>query len=79
MGVMAASGSACTSKSLKGSHVLEAIGIDAATAQGSIVMTLGLDNSIEDVDRVIDAMKPVVSRLREMSPLYKRKRDGTVQ
>ncbi len=73
MGVMAASGSACTSKSLKGSHVLEAIGLDAATAQGSIVMTLGLDNSIEDVDRVIDAMKPVISRLREMSPLYKRK------
>ena len=73
MGVMAASGSACTSKSLKGSHVLEAIGLAAATAQGSIVMTLGLDNSIEDVDRVIEVMKPVVSRLREMSPLYKRK------
>jgi cysteine desulfurase len=73
MGVMAASGSACTSKSLKGSHVLEAIGLDAATAQGSIVMTLGLDNSIEDVDRVIEVMKPVIARLREMSPLYKRK------
>jgi cysteine desulfurase len=72
-GIMAASGSACTSKSLKGSHVLEAIGLDAATAQGSIVMTLGLDNSIEEVDRVIEVMKPVISRLREMSPLYKRK------
>jgi cysteine desulfurase len=73
MGIMAASGSACTSKSLKGSHVLEAIGLDAATSQGSLVMTLGLDNSIEDVDRVVEAMKPIVSRLREMSPLYKRK------
>lgn len=73
IGVMAASGSACTSKSLKGSHVLEAIGLDAATAQGSIVMTLGLDNSIKDVDRIIEAMKPVILRLREMSPLYKRK------
>ena len=73
-GVMAASGSACTSKSLKGSHVLEAIGLDAATAQGSIVMTLGLDNSIEDVDRVIEVMKPVISRLREMSPLYNKRK-----
>jgi cysteine desulfurase len=73
MGVMAASGSACTSKALKASHVLEAIGLDAATAQGSIVMTLGPENAIEDVDRILDAMKPIVSRLREMSPLYKRK------
>ncbi|UCF06821.1 MAG: cysteine desulfurase [bacterium] len=79
MGVMAASGSACTSKALKASHVLEAIGLDAATAQGSIVFTLGMENSMEDVDRLVAAMKPVVSRLREMSPLYKRKDDGSVQ
>ena len=72
-GIMAASGSACTSKALKGSHVLEAIGLDAATAQGSLVMTLGPGNTMEDVDRVVDAMKPIVARLREMSPLYKRK------
>jgi cysteine desulfurase len=72
-GIMAASGSACTSKALKASHVLEAIGLDAATAQGSIVFTLGADNTLEDTEAVISAMKPVVSRLREMSPLYKRK------
>jgi cysteine desulfurase len=73
MGVMAASGSACTSKALKASHVLEAIGLDAATAQGSIVMTLGPNNMTGDVDRIVNAIKPIVSRLREMSPLYKRK------
>jgi len=72
MGIMAASGSACTSKALKASHVLEAIGLDAATAQGSLVMTLGPGNGMEDVDRIVSAMKPIVSRLREMSPLYKR-------
>ena len=78
-GIMAASGSACTSKALKGSHVLEAIGLDAATAQGSLVMTLGPGNSMDDVDRIVAAMKPIVSRLREMSPLYKRKHDGSLQ
>jgi cysteine desulfurase len=73
MGIMAASGSACTSKSLKGSYALEAIGLDAATAQGSIVFTMGPENRPDDVDAIISAMKPVVARLREMSPLYKRK------
>ena len=73
MGIMAASGSACTSKSLKGSYVLEALGLDAATAQGSIVFTMGPEARLEDVDTIISTMKPVVTRLREMSPLYKRK------
>ncbi len=74
-GIMAASGSACTSKSLKGSYVLEAMGYDAATAQGSIVFSLGDSNTIEDVDTVIEEMKPVVLRLREMSPLYNKGQD----
>jgi cysteine desulfurase len=73
MGIMAASGSACTSKALKGSYVLEAIGIDTAVAQGSVVYTIGPENALEDVDRIVSAMKPIVARLREMSPLYKRK------
>ncbi len=74
-GVMAASGSACTSKSLKASHVLSAIGLDAATAQGSLVMTFGVDVKMEDVDYIIEKMKPVVTRLREMSPLFNRKEE----
>jgi cysteine desulfurase len=73
MGIMAASGSACTSKALKGSYVLEAIGIETAVAQGSIVFTMGPENRLEDVDRIVSVMKPVVARLREMSPIYKRK------
>jgi cysteine desulfurase len=73
MGIMAASGSACTSKALKGSYVLEAIGVETAVAQGSIVFTMGPENRLEDVDRIISVMKPVVQRLREMSPIYKRK------
>lgn len=78
-GIMAASGSACTSRALKHSHVLDAIGLDAATAQGSIVFTIGTENTSEDADAIVSAMKPVVSRLREMSPLYKRKENGSLQ
>lgn len=72
-GIMAASGSACTSKALKGSYVLEAIGVDTAVAQGSLVFTLGPENGPEDVERIVATMTPVVARLREMSPLFKRK------
>ncbi|MBN2185691.1 MAG: aminotransferase class V-fold PLP-dependent enzyme [Candidatus Krumholzibacteriota bacterium] len=77
-GIMAASGSACTSRSLKGSHVLEAIGLDAATAQGSVVFTLGPENGKDEIGKVIDEMKPVVSRLREMSPIYREKKNGAL-
>lgn len=73
MGIRAASGSACTSKALKGSYVLEAIGVETALAQGSIVFTMGPENRLEDVERIVSAMKPIVARLREMSPIYKRK------
>ncbi len=72
-GIRAASGSACTSKALKGSYVLEAIGVETALAQGSIVFTMGPENRPEDVDTIVSVMKPVVQRLREMSPIYKRK------
>jgi cysteine desulfurase len=75
-GIMAASGSACTSKALKGSHVLEAMGYDAATAQGSIVFTLGDSNTPADVDRILGEMEPVVSRLREMSPIYNKDQEN---
>ncbi len=73
-GIMASSGSACTSRALKGSHVLDALGLDAATAQGSIVFSLGMENSMEDIDFLISELQPIVSRLREMSPLYKKRK-----
>ncbi len=71
-GVKIASGSACISRSLKVSHVMLAMGIDAATAQGSLLFTLGRDNTDQDVDDVLRILPPIVQRLREMSPLYKR-------
>jgi cysteine desulfurase len=71
-GIKLASGSACISRSLKVSHVMLAMGIEAGTAQGSLLMTLGQDNSTEDVDEVLRILPPIVQRLRDMSPLYKK-------
>ncbi|HWR72695.1 MAG TPA: cysteine desulfurase NifS [Nitrospirota bacterium] len=69
-GVSVSSGSACTSRSLKSSHVLTCIGTDAAVANGTLLMTLGMGNTAEDIDYVIEKLPPIVQRLREMSPLY---------
>ena len=71
-GVLIASGSACISRSLKVSHVMLAMGIDAGTAQGSLLFTLGSDNTDQDVDDVVKILPPIVQRLRDMSPLYKK-------
>ncbi len=70
-GIAASSGSTCTSRALKASHVLMAIGLEAALAQGSLVFTLGESNTVEDVDYVAEVLPPIVERLRQMSPLYK--------
>jgi cysteine desulfurase len=69
-GVAASSGSACTSKALKASHVLLAMGLDHATAQGSLVFSLPGATEAGDVDRLFEVLPPVVDRLRRMSPLY---------
>jgi len=69
-GIYVSSGSACTSRSLKSSHVLSCIGTDAAAANGTLLMTLGMGTTAEDVDYVIETLPPIVQRLREMSPLY---------
>jgi len=71
-GIAIASGSACISRSLKVSHVMLAMGIDAATAQGSLAMTLGKDNTVQDVEDVLSILPPIVQKLRDMSPLYKK-------
>lgn len=71
-GVKIASGSACISRSLKVSHVMLSMGIDAGNAQGSLLFTLGQDNTEQDVDDVLQILPPIVQRLRDMSPLYKR-------
>ncbi len=69
-GVSVSSGSACTSRSLKASHVLTCIGTDAAVANGTLLLSLGMGNTAEDIDYVIEKLPPIVRRLREMSPLY---------
>lgn len=69
-GVAVTSGSACTSRALKASHVLIAMGLPHALAQGSVLFTFGIDNSEEDVDYVLEVMPPIVEKLRQMSPLY---------
>jgi cysteine desulfurase len=75
-GIRIASGSACISRSLKVSHVMLAMGIDAALAQGSLLFSLGKDNREEDVDRVLEVLPPIVQRLRDMSPLYRKAKQG---
>ena len=69
-GVAVTSGSACTSRALKASHVLIAMGLTHAIAQGSLLFSFGMGNSSEDVDYVLEVLPPIVNRLRQMSPLY---------
>jgi len=68
-GVAASSGSACTAKTLEPSHVLRAIGLKHEEAHGSLLFTLGRQNTEEEVGYVISIMPDIVKRLREMSPL----------
>jgi cysteine desulfurase len=75
-GIAASSGSACTSGSLDPSHVLLAIGLSHEIAHGSLRITLGEDNTEEDVDYVLEALPPIVQRLREMSPLFVQEKGG---
>jgi cysteine desulfurase len=69
-GIAASSGSACTSKALKASHVLLAMGLDHALAQGSLVFSLIENNTTADIDHLLDVLPPIVERLRKMSPLF---------
>jgi cysteine desulfurase len=73
LGITASTGSACSSKTLEPSHVLIAMGLRHEEAHGSLLLTLGRSNSQEDVDHVIESVPKIVSRLRELSPLYPRK------
>ena len=69
-GICASSGSACTSGSLDPSHVLLAIGLPHEIAHGSLRLTLSEENTREEMDEVTEALKEIVDRLRQMSPLY---------
>ena len=69
-GICVSSGSACTTGSLEPSHVLLAMGIPAENAHGSLRVTLGRSTTQEDIDHFIRVFPPIVSRLREMSPIW---------
>lgn len=69
-GINGATGSACSSKSLKASYVLSALGLEDAEIHGSLRLSLGTENTMEDVDVVVDAIEEVVAGLRRMSPLW---------
>ncbi len=69
-GICASSGSACTSGSLDPSHVLLAIGLPHEIAHGSLRLTVSAENTREEMDETVDAVKEIVAKLRDMSPLY---------
>lgn len=68
-GICASSGSACTSGALDPSHVLLALGLKQEEASGSLRLTLSEENTKEELDYVVESLKEIVGRLREMSPL----------
>ncbi len=70
-GIYAASGSACSSKALKASPVLLSMGVSSELAQGSVVFSMGEENTEEDVDYLLDEFPKLVNRLREISPYAK--------
>ncbi|MCL2311096.1 MAG: aminotransferase class V-fold PLP-dependent enzyme [Firmicutes bacterium] len=71
-GIYASSGSACTSGSLDPSHVLLAIGLTHEIAHGSLRLTLGNNNSEEDIDEIINILPKVIAKLRLMSPVWEK-------
>ncbi len=74
-GIAASTGSACASGSLEPSHVLSAVGVPPAIAQGSIRFSLGRENKEEDIDYTVENLVEIVGRLREMSPLFPEKEE----
>lgn len=74
--IAASSGSACTSGTLDPSHVLLAIGLPHEIAHGSLRLSLGENNTEEEVDYVVEKLMEIVDRLRKMSPLYEQVEKG---
>jgi len=70
--IQVSTGSACSSKTLEPSHVLLAIGLTHEQAHGSMVLSLGKSNKMEEISTIVKAVKETVERLRKLSPLYKK-------
>lgn len=73
-GICVSTRSACASGSLRASHVLIAIGRDYATAQGTLLFSFGISNTIEEIDMAFVVLKDTIEFLRNISPLYKKKK-----
>lgn len=71
-GICASSGSACTSGSLEPSHVLRAMGVPFTAAHGSIRFSLSIYNTEKEIDFIIEKLPPIIERLRELSPFWKK-------
>lgn len=69
-GICASSGSACTSGSLEPSHVLLALGVPVEVAHGSLRLSIGPENTEQEIDHILQAVPQVVARLRDMSPVW---------
>jgi cysteine desulfurase len=68
--IASSTGSACSSKKLEASHVLMALGLEEVQAHGSLRLTLGKENKVEDINYVVESIKDAVDTLRKMSPLW---------
>ena len=75
-GIAVSTGSACVSRALKASHVLLATGVNPEDVHGSLVLSMGRDNTEEDVNYILEKLPPIVDRLRAMSPLYQKNKGG---
>jgi cysteine desulfurase len=75
-GICASSGSACTSGSLEPSHVLRAMGVPFTAAHGSIRFSLSRYNTEEEIDKILEVLPPIIVRLRELSPFWKKAMEG---
>jgi cysteine desulfurase len=76
-GIAASSGSACTSGSLEPSHVLTAMGVPEALARGSLRLTVGRDNTDEEIGQVLETLPGIVERIRSLSPVWRARGGAT--
>ena len=76
-GLAVSTGAACSSGAIEPSHVLTAMGLSANRARGSIRFSFGKQNTAEDVDFALTLVPEVISRLREISPVYKKTAVGS--
>ena len=75
-GICVSTGSACSSKTLEPSYVLLSIGLPHEIAHGSLRISIGKNNTKEEIDYVIESLVEIVGRLREMSPLWEEFMEG---